>query len=71
MPEAPVHENSDALFRKNKIRFAEYLPVSAPANDACLLEEPNESKFGSAIATAANARHDRRAFCRVENVSAF
>jgi hypothetical protein len=42
MPEASVHKDRPLEFGENKIRFAKYLWIESPADDALAADKPHQ-----------------------------
>jgi len=57
MPEAPINENGDTLYAKNKIGAAKHGFVPLPARDPMLAGQGSQRHFGGAISLGPNAPH--------------
>jgi hypothetical protein len=57
MPEAAVNKDSEAVFRKYKIGFAEYISASAPTRNPVAPQQHHQSQFGGFIAPIMYSRH--------------
>jgi len=65
VPKAPVDEDGQSQARKYEIRQAGQREAPSPSDDPGSLEMKEKAVLGRLVATATNARHDRRAtsFC--------
>lgn len=68
MPEATVHEYSDFLLRKYKIRVAFYRVIPPPAFDSVLLKYFNQSQFGRLVLFGLDPPHNIRPLSYIKNV---
>ena len=68
MPEAAIHEQSDALCVKHKIGFTSKLLVAPPSGYLVCAKQFDQAQFSGRISTAPDAGHDSRPFSATENV---
>jgi hypothetical protein len=61
VPEAPVDEDGDFLFREDEIGAARDVGVAAPAFYFVGAEELKEDEFGGFVAAGTDGAHDLRA----------
>lgn len=69
VPEAPVHENSDFLFRENEVRFPGKGLVPPPSGDVVVLEQFYQGKLGALVSLSPDFGHDVRALFAVPDIS--
>jgi len=60
MPETPVHEYANSLFRKCKIRFPRQIQVSPPPADMGRTQKTGQLNFRAFVATPLDLCHQQR-----------
>lgn len=68
VPEAPIDEYGDSLFRKYKIRPSGNRSVTAPAFDPGGAKKANENEFRRFVSARTNCRHDAGTLGLVESI---